>query len=152
MLPWRSTDHLWPTEPVPSSPASHFHQGFTLAPPRPCERSGDGGGDLGCHSHTGKTGHGPCWWHQILALMMIPVVIQGKLCSHGFLSVAATGMRRREGLRPFLLLSPAHPAVPMDESVLSLSFTFLSAYMDFCSWTRACGKDFRGGGSLVFHQ
>lgn len=57
---------------------------------------------------------------------------QGKLCSHRILAVPAAQMKRREVLRLLQAFpAPAHPAVPMGESVLSLSFTFLSIYVDF---------------------
>lgn len=78
---------------------------------------------------------------------------QGKLCCHRFLAVPITQVMRSERLRLLQTFpTPALLAVPMGESVLILSLTFLSTYMNFSSWTRACGKDFRGGGSLVFHQ
>lgn len=69
----------------PLSPASHFNLGFTQTPPRPCERRGGGGGALGYRSHMEKMGHGPCWGHQILPLMMmIPVVAKGSCAATGF--------------------------------------------------------------------
>lgn len=94
---------------------------------------------------TGKMVQGPCWG-QILPLVMIPLVTKGSCAATGFW--LSQLMVRNEGLRLFQTFpAPAHPAVPMGESVLSLPLTFLSTHMDFSSWTRAHGKDFRGVGA-----
>lgn len=77
---------------------------------------------------------------------------QGKVCSHRFLAVPSAQVMRSEGLRLLQTFpAPANPAVPVGESMLTI-FHFAQHLHGFFSWTRAHGKDFRGGGSLILYQ